>query len=64
MNAEIVNLRRARKRRAAELADATAATNRTAFGASKSAKRALKAERELADRRLDAHRRAEPGDAG
>jgi len=64
MNAEIVNLRRARKRQTAAVAEATAATNRVVFGASKSAKRTLKAERELADRRLEAHRRAEPGDAG
>ncbi len=64
MSGEIVNLRRARKRQVAAVAEARAAANRVAFGVAKSAKRALRAERDLADRRLDGHRRSEPDDVG
>jgi hypothetical protein len=64
MSGEVVNLRRARKRQAATLAKARAAAARVEFGVSKSTKRGLKAERDLADRRLDGLRRSEPGDAG
>jgi hypothetical protein len=63
MSSEIVNLRRARKRQRVAVADARAAANRVEFGVAKSAKRALRAERDLADHRLDALRRSEPGDA-
>jgi hypothetical protein len=64
VSGEIVNLRRARKRRAAALAEVEAATHRVEFGTSKGTKRALKAQRDLADRRLDGHLRSEPSDAG
>jgi hypothetical protein len=64
MSGEIVNLRQARKHRAAALAESRAAANRAKFGIPKSAKRALAAERELVDRRLDGLRRPEPGDDG
>jgi hypothetical protein len=64
MSGEIVNLRRARKRQAAALAEAKAAVNRVEFGVAKSVKRSLESERDLIDRRLDAHRRSEPSDAG
>jgi hypothetical protein len=64
MSGEIVNLRRARKRQAAALAEAQAAANRIEFGVARGVKRALKAERDLADRHLDAHRRSESDDAG
>ncbi len=63
MSGEIVNLRTARKRQATALAEAKAASNRVEFGMSKSAKRALEAQRDLADRRLDGHRRSEPDGA-
>jgi len=64
MSGEIVNLRQARKRQAAALAQSKAAANRAKFGLAKGAKRALEAERELIDRRLDGLRRSEPGDGG
>jgi hypothetical protein len=60
---EIVNLRRARKRQAGAQAEAKAAANRVVFGVAKSAKSKAKAERALADSRLEAHRRPERGDA-
>jgi hypothetical protein len=60
---EIVNLRKARKRRALAQAEVEAAANRVAFGVSKSAKSKAKAERALTDGRLEAHRRRERGDA-
>jgi hypothetical protein len=60
---EIVNLRRARKRRAGAQAEVEAAANRIAFGVSKSARSKAKVERALADGRLEAHRRLERGDA-
>jgi hypothetical protein len=54
---EIVNLRRARKRRVVEAAAAEAAVNRVTFGVSKQAKNRAKAERLQADSRLESHRR-------
>ncbi len=53
---EVVNLRRARKRKAREGAAADAAKRRTAFGVAPAAKRAASEERELAERRLSGHR--------
>lgn len=60
---EIVNLRRARKNKARARDEAVAAANRVAFGVSKSAKQAARAERDLAERRLDDHRLAGEDDA-
>ena len=60
---EIVNLRKARKRRAAEKAEIEAAANRLAFGVPKGAKSKAETERALAERRLEAHRRPERRDA-
>ena len=62
---EIVNLRRARKRRASEAAEREAAANRAAFGVPKSAnaKRPRPCAASQQDR-LDAHKRSEPGDGG
>jgi hypothetical protein len=57
---EIVNLRRARKQRAAAVAESEAAANRLAYGRSKEENRAAKAERAIAERRLDSHRRETP----
>ncbi len=59
---EIVNLRRARKRKERLHEEAVAAANRAAFGVSKAAKREARAERELVERRLDDHRLADTGD--
>jgi hypothetical protein len=61
---EIVNLRRARKRRASEAAEREAAANRAAFGVPKSARETAEALRRLEQDRLDAHKRSEPGDGG
>jgi hypothetical protein len=57
---EIVNLRRARKKQAAALAESEAAANRLAYGRSKEEKGAAKAERRIAERRLDSHRLQTP----
>jgi hypothetical protein len=59
---EIINLRRARKRKRRLGEEAAAAANRVAFGAPKTAERKARAERELAERRLDGHRLADSGD--
>ena len=59
---EIINLRRARKRKRRLGEEAAAAANRVAFGAPKTAKRKTRAERDLAERRLDGHRLADPGE--
>lgn len=53
---EIVNLRRARKHRARADADRTAEANRVAFGRTKAEKSLTRAERELAERRIEGHR--------
>jgi hypothetical protein len=54
--ADVVNLRRARKRKAREIAAAEAADRRVAFGVSQVAREAAQNQRELAERRLAAHR--------
>ncbi len=59
---EIVNLRRARKRKTRLREEEAAAANRAAFGVPKAAKREARAERELAERRLDDHRLADSSD--
>jgi hypothetical protein len=59
---EVVNLRNVRKRQARAKAEDEAAANRIAYGVSKNLKAETKAERALASRRLDAHRRPERGD--
>jgi hypothetical protein len=53
--AEIVNLRRARKRKAREIAAAEGADRRVAFGISRVTREAARDQRELAERRLAAH---------
>jgi len=60
---EIVNLRRARKRNGRLRDEAAVAANRAAFGAPKTAERKARAERELAERRLDGHRLADSGES-
>ena len=59
---EIVNLRRARKDRARADADSKAQANRIAFGRTKSEKSLTQAERDIAERRIEGHRRDRAGD--
>lgn len=54
--AEIVNLRQARKAKARAEAEKKAEANRIAFGTPKAEKMRLKAEKALADRRIDGGR--------
>jgi hypothetical protein len=56
---EIVNLRRARKRRASAEAAIQSAANRVLHGVSKNLKSAIDAGRRRAESRLEAHRRQE-----
>jgi hypothetical protein len=56
MTAEIVNLRQARKRKARAEKETAAEANRLRHGLPKPEKRRLKAEGDLAARRLEGHR--------
>lgn len=62
MTADIVNLRRARKERTRTERQAKAAENRRVFGRTKAEKDKAAAEREQADRLIEAHRRDRPKD--
>jgi hypothetical protein len=53
---ELVNLRRFRKSRVRDAEAAQAETNRVAFGRTRNERDLTKAERDLAERRLDSHR--------
>ena len=55
--AEIVNLRMARKRKARAETERAAEQNRVTFGRTKQERALTQAERELATKQLDAHRR-------
>ncbi len=55
--AEIINLRQARKNKARADKEARAAENRIAFGRTKVEKSLTQAERDMAARRIDAHKR-------
>jgi hypothetical protein len=55
--AEIINLRQARKRKERAAKEAKAEANRVAFGRTKGERQQTDAERDLARRRLDGHRR-------
>jgi len=57
VTAELINLRRARKAKARSAAAVEAAENRRRFGLSKSARALDAAEKGLADRNFEAHRR-------
>ena len=59
---DIVNLRRARKRQDRRRDDAKAAENRIVYGMTKAEWHSLKAQREKADRDLDARRILGPDD--
>jgi hypothetical protein len=60
---DIVNLRRARKRKARANAESEAATRRARFGAPHAARQADHARLELAAKKLEAHRLEPPGSA-
>lgn len=64
--ADIVNLRRARKQRARQDAEAQAQQNRISFGRSKAERNLTETERSKAARELDGHRLAgdDDGPAG
>ncbi len=55
--ADVINLRRARKRADSELAERRAAENRALHGRSKHERMLLQARSEKSERDLDAHRR-------
>ena len=57
--AEIINLRRARKRKERAEKEVRAADNRLAFGRSKGERTLSDARKDLAERRLDGHKRDE-----
>lgn len=57
--AEIINLRQARKQKARAEKEARAEQNRVTFGRTKAEKELTRAERELAKRRIDSHKRDE-----
>jgi hypothetical protein len=59
---DIVNLRRARKRQDRRRDDAKAAENRAVYGMTKAERRSLEAQREKADRDLNARRIVGPDD--
>jgi Domain of unknown function (DUF4169) len=59
--AEIINLRKARKKKARAEKEAEAAENRAKFGRPKEERSQSEAAKDLLDRKLDAHRR-EDGD--
>ena len=62
--AEIVNLRRARKQRARQDAEAQAEQNRLTFGRTRTERRATDAARDKAARELDGHRLPPSDDDG
>lgn len=55
--AEIINLRQARKQKARTEKEARAEQNRITFGRTKAEKDLTEAERDLARRRIDSHKR-------
>lgn len=55
--ADIVNLRLARKQKARAEKEAAAAENRVRFGRSKAERELEEAQKTLADRRIEAHKR-------
>lgn len=59
---EIVNLRRVRKAKQRLREEAEAAANRVAFGVAKSTKEKQRADSDLAERRLEAHRLGSAGE--
>ena len=60
---QVVNLRRARKLKKREAAEADAAANRSLHGQTKAQKQLKQAERKATDKKLDGHKRT-PNDPG
>ena len=60
--AEIINLRKALKKKARADKEAEAAENRAKFGQPKEERSQSEAAKDLLDRKLDAHRRDDDGD--
>jgi hypothetical protein len=60
--ADIINLRRARKKKARAEKEARAAQNRVGFGRTKDEKHFAEAQERLAERRIEAHRRDDNGE--
>jgi hypothetical protein len=60
--AEIINLRRARRKKARTESETKAAANRLVHGRSKAERNLSKAEKETADRKLDGHKRGDDND--
>lgn len=58
--AEIINLRNARKQKARVAKDAQAAQNRVLFGQTKAEKLRQAAEKALADKHIEGHKKDEP----
>ncbi len=58
--AEIINLRNARKQKARVAKDAQAAQNRVLFGQTKAEKLRQAAEKALAEKRIEGHKKDEP----
>lgn len=58
--ADIINLRNARKQKTRVEKDAQAAQNRVLFGRTKAERLKQEAEKTLADRRIDGHRKGQP----
>lgn len=54
---QVVNLKRVRKLKQREAAEAEAAANRIAHGQTKAQKKLKKAEKNAADKKLDGHKR-------
>jgi hypothetical protein len=61
---QIVNLRRVRKLKKREAAEADAAASRSLHGQTKSQKKLKQAERNAADKKLDGHKRTPNDDGG
>ena len=61
--AEIINLRRARKAKARAEKETEAAENRAKFGRPKEERSQSEAAKDLLDKKLDANRREDDGDA-
>ncbi|GLQ57790.1 DUF4169 family protein [Devosia nitrariae] len=57
--ADIVNLRRARKQKARSEKEVTAAENRVRFGRTKAEREREEAQKTLANKRIEAHKRDE-----
>ncbi|WP_316354534.1 DUF4169 family protein [Devosia sp.] len=58
--AEIINLRNARKQKARAAKDVQAAQNRVLFGQTKAEKLRQAAEKALAEKRIEGHKKDEP----